>query len=94
MGLKRHQRSVGPARLKGMEAMEAPVPEPRAERIARYKAERRRELAEHHGNAEERPTKWVRRGENEAPEGRAHRGTARKGGVTNGDVEPPPCSGR
>uniref|UniRef100_A0A674P9Y1 Supervillin c n=1 Tax=Takifugu rubripes TaxID=31033 RepID=A0A674P9Y1_TAKRU len=82
-----------------MEAMETPVPEPRAERIARYKAERRREEAEHYGNAEERPTKWVRRGEKEDPENRAHRGTAGnggKGGVTNGEVEPPtqaPCSG-
>ncbi|XP_068192614.1 supervillin [Antennarius striatus] len=36
-------------------------PEPRSERIARYKAERRRELADLYGNAEERPTKWVRR---------------------------------
>eukprot|EP00066_Takifugu_rubripes_P013250 XP_011602516.1 PREDICTED: supervillin-like isoform X2 [Takifugu rubripes] len=80
-----------------MEAMETPVPEPRAERIARYKAERRREEAEHYGNAEERPTKWVRRGEKEDPENRAHRGTAGKGGATNGEVEPPtqaPCSGR
>lgn len=83
-----------------MEAMETPVPEPRAERVARYKAERRRELAEHYANTEERPTKWVRRGENEDPESRAHRGMARnggKGGVTNGEVEPPtqaPCSGR
>ncbi|XP_056871307.1 supervillin isoform X4 [Takifugu flavidus] len=83
-----------------MEAMETPVPEPRAERIARYKAERRREEAEHYGNAEERPTKWVRRGEKEDPENRAHRGTAGnggKGGVTNGEAEPPtqaPCSGR
>ncbi|XP_047428013.1 supervillin isoform X2 [Mugil cephalus] len=41
--------------------MENPVLEPRAERIARYKAERRRELAERYGNMEELPSKWVRR---------------------------------
>lgn len=79
--------------------METPVPEPRAERIARYKAERRRELAERYGNTEELPTKWVRRGEKEAqdPEGRAHRENGGKGGVANGEVEPPTpalCSGR
>ncbi|KAM4598323.1 supervillin [Polymixia lowei] len=43
-----------------MDAMENPVPEPRSERIARYKAERRRELAERYGNVEELPSKWVR----------------------------------
>uniref|UniRef100_A0A3B3V4B9 Supervillin c n=1 Tax=Poecilia latipinna TaxID=48699 RepID=A0A3B3V4B9_9TELE len=32
-----------------------------AERIARYKAERRRELAERYGDLEELPSKWVRR---------------------------------
>uniref|UniRef100_A0A3B4YRE7 SVIL n=1 Tax=Seriola lalandi dorsalis TaxID=1841481 RepID=A0A3B4YRE7_SERLL len=41
--------------------MENPVLEPRSERIARYKAERRRELAERFGNTEELPSKWVRR---------------------------------
>lgn len=41
--------------------MENPVLEPRSERIARYKAERRRELAERFGNMEELPSKWVRR---------------------------------
>ena len=41
--------------------MENPVLEPRSERIARYKAERRRELAERYGNMEELPSKWVRR---------------------------------
>uniref|UniRef100_A0AAY4CK36 HP domain-containing protein n=1 Tax=Denticeps clupeoides TaxID=299321 RepID=A0AAY4CK36_9TELE len=36
--------------------------ESRAERIARYKAERRRELSERYGNQEEElPSKWVRR---------------------------------
>lgn len=82
-----------------MEAVETPDPEPRAERIARYKAERRRELAERYGNTEELPTKWVRRGEKEAPdpEGGAHRENGGTGGVTNGEVEPPTpalCSGR
>lgn len=57
--------------------MENPVLEPRSERIARYKAERRRELAERYGNAEELPTKWVRRDGREAqeqPAAPAHRG--------------------
>lgn len=74
--------------------MENPVLEPGADRIGRYKAERRREPAE------ELPNKWVRREENEGrdPESRAHGGTVgsdahtgngRKGGVTNGEVEPP-----
>lgn len=46
--------------------MENPVLEPRSERIARYKAERRRELAERFGNMEELPSKWVRRDGKEA----------------------------
>ncbi|KAJ7992274.1 hypothetical protein DPEC_G00276820 [Dallia pectoralis] len=41
--------------------MENPSLEPRSERIARYKAERRRELQECYGNMEELPSKWVRR---------------------------------
>uniref|UniRef100_A0AAQ5XII0 HP domain-containing protein n=1 Tax=Amphiprion ocellaris TaxID=80972 RepID=A0AAQ5XII0_AMPOC len=45
--------------------MENPVLEPRSERIARYKAERRRELAERYGTIEELPSKWVRRDEKE-----------------------------
>ncbi|XP_030649796.1 supervillin [Chanos chanos] len=50
--------------------MENPAPETRAERIARYKAERRRELAERYGNQEEElPSKWSRR-EREGREGR------------------------
>uniref|UniRef100_A0A3P9NVN9 Supervillin c n=1 Tax=Poecilia reticulata TaxID=8081 RepID=A0A3P9NVN9_POERE len=44
-----------------MDASEKLVLEPRAERIARYKAERRRELAERYGDLEELPSKWVRR---------------------------------
>ncbi|KAF7646852.1 hypothetical protein LDENG_00181420 [Lucifuga dentata] len=44
-----------------MDTMENPVLESRSERIARYKAERRRELAERYGNMEELPSKWVRR---------------------------------
>ncbi|XP_016896254.1 supervillin-like isoform X3 [Cynoglossus semilaevis] len=43
------------------DAMENSTLEPRSERIARYKAERRRELAERFGNVEELPSKWVRR---------------------------------
>ncbi|XP_056309998.1 supervillin isoform X1 [Danio aesculapii] len=42
--------------------MENVSQEPRAERIARYKAERRRELAERYGSQEEElPSKWSRR---------------------------------
>uniref|UniRef100_UPI0037E86EEB supervillin n=1 Tax=Semicossyphus pulcher TaxID=241346 RepID=UPI0037E86EEB len=80
-----------------MDATENPVLEPRSERIARYKAERRRELAERFGNLEELPSKWVRRDGKEAPDPatRAHRGTlksdvlservnGRTRGVTNG----------
>ncbi|XP_043090608.1 supervillin [Puntigrus tetrazona] len=45
-----------------METMESAAPESRAERIARYKAERRRELAERYGSQEEElPSKWSRR---------------------------------
>ncbi|XP_060921260.1 supervillin isoform X2 [Labrus mixtus] len=80
-----------------MDATEVPALEPRSERIARYKAERRRELAERFGNLEELPSKWVRRDGKEVPDPstRAHRGTlnsdglgervnGRKRGVTNG----------
>lgn len=42
--------------------MESSASESRAERIARYKAERRRELAERYGNREEElPSKWSKR---------------------------------
>ncbi|XP_064844563.1 supervillin-like isoform X2 [Oncorhynchus masou masou] len=44
-----------------MDTIENPDLEPRSERIARYKAERRRELQELYGNMEELPSKWVRR---------------------------------
>ncbi|XP_066554646.1 supervillin isoform X2 [Amia ocellicauda] len=44
-----------------MESMEIPSLESKAERIARYKAERRRELAEKYGNTEELPSKYIRR---------------------------------
>ncbi|KAK6311532.1 hypothetical protein J4Q44_G00171960 [Coregonus suidteri] len=44
-----------------MDTVENPDLEPRSERIARYKAERRRELQERYGNMEELPSKWVRR---------------------------------
>lgn len=49
-----------------MDTMENPVLESKAERIARYKAERRRELAERFGNLEELPSKYVRRERREA----------------------------
>ncbi len=78
-----------------MDAMENPVLEPRSERIARYKAERRRELAERYGNVEELPTKWVRRDGKEVQDPATHRETlnsdglgerinGRTRGVTNG----------
>ncbi|XP_071324857.1 supervillin isoform X3 [Trachinotus anak] len=86
-----------------MDAMENPVLEPRSERIARYKAERRRELAERYGNMEELPSKWVRRDGREVndPGTQAHRGmlnsdvlsegvNGRTRGVTNGlDADAP-----
>lgn len=90
-----------------MEAVENPVLEPRSERIARYKAERRRELAERYGNMEERPSKWVRRDEKDVTQ--TQRGTlnsaglgesvnGRTRGVTNGlEADPPEgsnCLGR
>ncbi|XP_059203970.1 supervillin [Centropristis striata] len=64
--------------------MENPVLEPRSERIARYKAERRRELAERFGNVEELPSKWVRRDGKEGhdPATRAHRGTVDSDGLS------------
>ncbi len=46
----------------GMDKMESVAQESRAERIAHYKAERRRELAERYGSQEEElPSKWSRR---------------------------------
>uniref|UniRef100_A0A8C9SNL7 Supervillin c n=1 Tax=Scleropages formosus TaxID=113540 RepID=A0A8C9SNL7_SCLFO len=48
--------------------MEGLVLEPKAERIARYKAERRRQLAERYGLPEELPPKHVRRETGEVPE--------------------------
>ncbi|XP_070778777.1 supervillin [Enoplosus armatus] len=67
-----------------MDAMENPVLEPRSERIARYKAERRRELAERYGNMEELPSKWVRRDGKEVhdPVSQAHRGTLNSDGLS------------
>ncbi|XP_048869049.1 supervillin-like isoform X2 [Brienomyrus brachyistius] len=46
--------------------MENTATESKAERIARYKAERRRELAERYGNTEELPSKYVRKDKREA----------------------------
>ncbi|CAJ1076268.1 supervillin isoform X1 [Xyrichtys novacula] len=67
-----------------MDATENPSLEPRSERIARYKAERRRELAERFGNLEELPSKWVRRDGKEVPDlgSRAHRGTLNSDGLS------------
>ncbi|CAN9505450.1 unnamed protein product [Ophioblennius macclurei] len=69
-----------------MDAMENPVLEPRAERIARYKAERRRELAERFGIAEELPSKWVRRDvkEGHEPGAKSHRGALNLDGFCEG----------
>lgn len=80
--------------------MERPVLEPRSERIARYKAERRRELAERYGIVEELPSKCVRRAGKEKHDPVTQRGTlnsdglseqvnGRTQGVTNGlEAEP------
>ncbi|KAM6914296.1 supervillin isoform 7-T7 [Lycodopsis pacificus] len=67
-----------------MDATENPVLEPRSERIARYKAERRRELAERFGNMEALPSKWVRRDGKEGhdPATEAHRGTLNSDGLS------------
>ncbi|XP_026020056.1 supervillin isoform X9 [Astatotilapia calliptera] len=56
--------------------MENAVLEPRSERIARYKAERRRELAKRFGSIDELPSKWVRRDEKKVhePASQAHGG--------------------
>ena len=69
-----------------MDAVENPILEPRSERIARYKAERRRELAERYGNVEELPSKWVRRDGKVAhnPATHAHRGTLNSDGPSEG----------
>ena len=67
-----------------MDSMDNLVLEPRSERIARYKAERRRELAERFGNLEELPTKWVRRDGKEVhdPETHNQRGTLDSDGLS------------
>lgn len=66
--------------------MEHPAAEPRSERIARYKAERRRELVERDGNVVELPTNWVRRDgkEVEDPASQTQRGTVSSGEGVNG----------
>lgn len=53
--------------------------EPRSERIARYKAERRRELVECYGSAEELPNKWQ-----PDSQGLGQKVNGRTRGVTNG----------
>lgn len=47
--------------MDGIDTLQSSAPETKAERIARYKAERRRELAERYGNTEEYSSKYVRR---------------------------------
>ncbi|XP_029383582.1 supervillin isoform X2 [Echeneis naucrates] len=47
--------------MDGVDTLQSSAPETKAERIARYKAERRRELAERYGNTEEFTSKYVRR---------------------------------
>ncbi|KAM9393776.1 supervillin isoform 2-T3 [Pholidichthys leucotaenia] len=78
--------------------MENTVLEPRAERIARYKAERRRELAQRYGTIEGLPSKWVKRdekkGEVTANSGGLGEGVnGRKQEATNG-LETPAESGQ
>lgn len=47
--------------MDGIDTLQSSAPETKAERIARYKAERRRELAERYGNTEEFTSKYVLR---------------------------------
>ncbi|XP_056285086.1 supervillin [Pseudoliparis swirei] len=47
--------------MDGIGTLQSSAPETKAERIARYKAERRRELAERYGNTDEITSKYVRR---------------------------------
>ncbi len=48
-------------KMDGLDTLQSSAPETKAERIARYKAERRRELAERYGNTDEFTSKYVRR---------------------------------
>lgn len=47
--------------MDGIDTLQSSAPETKAERIARYKAERRRELAERYGKTDEFTSKYVRR---------------------------------
>ncbi|XP_034564247.1 LOW QUALITY PROTEIN: supervillin [Notolabrus celidotus] len=47
--------------MDGIDTLQSSAPETKAERIARYKAERRRELAERYGSTDEFTSKYVRR---------------------------------
>ncbi|XP_076616149.1 supervillin [Chaetodon auriga] len=47
--------------MDGIDTLQSSAPETKAERIARYKAERRRELAERYGNTDEFTSKYVRK---------------------------------
>uniref|UniRef100_A0A0S7EGI2 SVIL n=1 Tax=Poeciliopsis prolifica TaxID=188132 RepID=A0A0S7EGI2_9TELE len=47
--------------MDAIDTLQSSTPETKAERIARYKAERRRELAERYGNTEDFTSKYVRR---------------------------------
>uniref|UniRef100_A0A8C5GNH0 Supervillin-like n=1 Tax=Gouania willdenowi TaxID=441366 RepID=A0A8C5GNH0_GOUWI len=58
----RHKASaVLKLRMDGIDTLQSSALETKAERIARYKAERRRELAERYGNTEEFTSKYVRK---------------------------------
>ncbi|XP_061565341.1 supervillin isoform X1 [Cololabis saira] len=47
--------------MDGVDTLQSSAPETKAERIARYKAERRRELAERYGNTEDFTSRYVRK---------------------------------
>ncbi|XP_041829593.1 supervillin [Melanotaenia boesemani] len=47
--------------MDGIDTLQSSAPETKAERIARYKAERRRELAERYGNTDEFTSKYVKK---------------------------------
>lgn len=47
--------------MDGIDTLQSSALETKAERIARYKAERRKELAERYGNTDEFSSKYVRR---------------------------------
>lgn len=70
--------------------MDSPALESKAERIARYKAERRRELAERYGNSETVSSKYARRDRRDASDS-ATKGLNKtpKASVPEPDADPP-----